>query len=87
MKTALSTVNLVVGGIVLLGLALLALVGIIAVDDSPAAVPEALWAILGGVTGALASMLARTSIDVPDAPPALGPGSGGTPQPDDPELR
>ena len=68
MRTALSTVNLVVGGIVVLGLACLALAGIIAVNDSPGDVPEALWTLLGVLGGALAAMLARTAT-TDDAPP------------------
>jgi hypothetical protein len=68
------TVRLVVGGLALITLAMLALVGIIAVDDSPATVPEALWTLLGGAIGALSAMLARTSTapdaPVPPAPPA-----------------
>jgi uncharacterized membrane protein YdcZ (DUF606 family) len=70
-KTALSTINLVVGGLVLLGLALLALVGIIAVIDTPASVPEALWTVVGGVVGALSAMLARTSAEAPPPPTQL----------------
>ncbi len=61
------TVRLVVGGLALITLAMLALVGIIAVDDAPAAVPEALWTLLGGAIGALSAMLARTGTE--PAPP------------------
>lgn len=56
-----TTVNLVVGGLVLITLGLLALVGVIAVTDTPGAVPEALWALAGVPIGALGSMLARTA--------------------------
>lgn len=66
------TVKLVIGGLVLLSLACLALVGIIAVDDSPASVPEALWTLLGGGFGALAAMLARTGT-TPEPPQVAAP--------------
>ena len=56
------TVQIVVGGLVALSLAMLALVGLIAVHDTPGAVPEALWTLLGGSVGALSAMLARTSV-------------------------
>ena len=75
--TSPKTVNIVVGGLVLIVLAMLALVGIISVDDSPASVPEGLWTLLGGAVGALAAMLSRTSSNdapvAPPAPPAVGP--------------
>ena len=65
-----STVNLVIGGLVVITLGLLALVGIVAVTDSPASVPEALWALAGVPIGALGSMLARTgTTPEPPAPP------------------
>jgi hypothetical protein len=71
--TKVSTINIVVGGLVLVTLAMLALVGIIAVDDNPAAVPEGLWTLLGGSVGALAAMLSRTSSDPNPPPQALEP--------------
>ncbi len=65
--TAPRTVNIVVGGLVVLSLAMLALVGLISIHDDPAAVPEALWTLLGGSIGALGAMLARTS-STPEPP-------------------
>lgn len=81
MSTRSSTVNIVVGGLVLITLALLALVGTISIHDTPGSVPEALWTLLGGTTGALAAMLARTTSDPapPAPPPAQPPGPGNFP--------
>lgn len=79
--TTSRTVNIVVGGLVALSLAMLALVGLIAWHTTPGEVPEALWTLLGGAVGALSAMLARTSSgpEAP-APPAVGPVPGPTPQ-------
>ena len=68
MTTDAKTIRLVVGGLVLVVIAIIALVGVIAVHDTPAAVPEALWSLLGVGIGALAAMLARTSTAA-DQPP------------------
>jgi len=72
MTTDAKTIRLVIGGLVIITLAFIALIGIIAVHDHPSTVPEALWTLLGVAVGALAAMLARTS-STSDQPPQVAP--------------
>lgn len=68
MTTDAKTIRLVIAFVGLIGLALLALIGIVCINDSPAEVPEALWGAFSFVAGGLVGMLARTSAS-PDATP------------------
>lgn len=64
------TIQLVIGGLVIITVALLAAATAIAIHDAPKDVPDAMWTLLGTAVGALAAMLARTSSDTP---PPSGP--------------
>ena len=61
MTTDARTIRIVVLALGIVVLALVALVGVIAVHDTPTQVPEALWSLLGVGIGALAAMLSRTT--------------------------
>lgn len=82
MNTDAKTIRLVIGGLVVVMLGMLALIGVIAVQDSPGEVPEALWTAFGVGIGALASLLARTStgavepVAQPQRAEGYPPGSG-----------
>lgn len=82
MTTDAKTIRLVIIILGVVALGMLALIGIIAVNDTPSEVPEALWGAFSFVSGGLVGMLARTST-TPDAP-----GPPPVPlQPNDPNLR
>ena len=78
MTTDAKTIRLVIGVLGVIALGMLALIGIIAVNDAPGDVPEALWGAFSFVAGGLVGMLARTSATpdtTPPPAPALPPGA------------
>jgi len=81
MTTDAKTIRLVIAFLGLIALSLLALIGLIAVNDSPGEVPEALWGAFSFVAGGLTGMLARTSAtpDAPQQPNALADRTLGVP--------
>jgi hypothetical protein len=73
MGTDRGTIRLVIGGLVVLTVAMLVVVAVISLDSSAKDVPDSLWTLLGVGVGALSSMLTRTSSADP-APAPLGDG-------------
>ena len=76
MTTDAKTIRLVIGVLGLIALGMLALIGIIAVNDTPGEVPEALWGAFSFVAGGLVGMLARTSAAPDPVAPPVTTGAG-----------